>query len=74
MSDVRFDPTNPPSAGGRVRINAGQFKGYEGSVLSVDSNRREVRFKIEVFNRPVELSLDFNAAAQLLDIVTDGTG
>jgi transcription antitermination factor NusG len=63
-----FNPDFPPAVNGRVRINTGQFAGYEGTVDRVDQNARMVYFTIVTFG-PVELSLDFDAAANALDVL-----
>ena len=69
MRSTRFDPTAPPQVGAQVRINTGQFEGYTGEVTRHDARGRAVCFTITVFDRPVELSLDYNTAAEILDMV-----
>ena len=63
----RFQPNLPLRVGARVRIVVGMFEGYEGEIIEVDLERRQVRFKIAVFNRSVELVDDLEAS--LLELV-----
>ena len=65
---IRFNPGFPPAVNGRVRISAGQFEGYEGTVDRVDLNARMVYFTIVTFE-PVELTLDFDTASKVLDVL-----
>jgi transcription antitermination factor NusG len=65
----RFDPGARPRVGGQVRINTGQFEGYSGPVIRVDEHNRVIYFSITVFQRSVELSLDFDTAATILDVL-----
>jgi transcription antitermination factor NusG len=71
MQDNRFDASRPLPVGARVRINQGQLAGYDGRIVSIDGGRREVWFAVTVFDRPVELRLDFATAAQTLDVVPE---
>jgi transcription antitermination factor NusG len=70
MQSTRFDPQALPPIAGKVQINTGQFKGYAGLITRVDEQNRIVYFAITVFDRPVELSLDFESAASILDVLT----
>jgi hypothetical protein len=65
----RFDPGKPSHIDSQVRINTGEFEGYIGRVTRLDDRSRTVYFTITVFQRPVELRLDYDTAAQILDIV-----
>jgi len=71
MHSGRFDPKAPPGVGRKVRINTGQFEGYTGAVTQVDATARVVYFTISVFDRPVELRLDFDTAAEMLNLPGD---
>ncbi len=73
MHSGRFDPKAPPGVGRQARINTGQFEGYVGTVTRVDEGARAVYFTISVFDRPVELCLDFYTAAEILDLLTDSS-
>lgn len=64
----RFNPDSPPHVGDQVRVAAGQFDGHFGQVTRIDCNGRAVYFTIAVFERPVELSLDFDTAVEMLEI------
>lgn len=68
MPSARFHPERPPLVGVPVRINAGQFCGHEGRVSRIDEQERVVHFTIMLFDRPVELRLDFDTAADILDV------
>jgi transcription antitermination factor NusG len=68
QSAMRFDPEALPRVGGQVRINTGQFEGYTGTITRLDANIREVYFTISVFDRSVELVLDFDTAVEILDV------
>lgn len=68
MRPARFDPESPAPVGSRMRINSGQFEGYTGEVSRLDGKGRAVYFTIVVFDRPVELSLDYDTAAEILDV------
>lgn len=64
----------PPKVGTWVRINTGVFEGYTGQVTRLAARGRAVHFPITVFDRPVELNLDYDTAAQILDTVAASSG
>jgi transcription antitermination factor NusG len=74
MQSCRFDPEAPPRVGGQVQINTGQFEDYASPILRVDEENRFIYFRITVFERPVEFSLDFGTAATFLDVLTENRG
>jgi hypothetical protein len=53
--------------GDRALVTEGEFRGYEVQVTRLDEARRTVYFTMMVWNRPVELQLDFAVAAWLLE-------
>ncbi|EMI53024.1 hypothetical protein [Rhodopirellula sallentina] len=57
----------PLLAGDAVSINDGQFAGYTGSITRVDAIAKVIFIEVDVFDRPVELQLDYATAKTLLD-------
>jgi len=68
MRLARFNPESPVPVGSPVYINSGEFEGYGGEVTRLDIAVRAVHFVISVFERPVELWLDFDTAAKILNV------
>ena len=54
-----------------MRIKKGIFEGYTRTVTSLDEKERTICFLMLLFERSVELCLDFDTAADILD-VADG--
>ncbi|MFZ5590644.1 MAG: transcription termination/antitermination protein NusG [Bacillota bacterium] len=53
------------AAGERVRVAAGPFEGYEGTVEEVFPDKGKVRVMISIFGRDTPVELDFTQVAKL---------
>lgn len=71
MSKADFNPEVPPQVGAQVCIKSGEFEGYTGEITSLDFQVRVVYFRVMVFERPVNLSLAYDTAAEILAVISD---
>jgi transcriptional antiterminator NusG len=51
------------SVGGKVRIKAGPFQDFTGTVVEIDKHRKLVKVKIDIFGRPEPDELKFAEVA-----------
>ena len=47
------------SVGGKVRIEAGPFRDFTGTVVEIDKHRKLVKVKIDIFGRPEPAEFNF---------------
>lgn len=47
------------SVGSRVRITAGPFQRFTGTITEIDQQSGRVKVKVDIFGRPQPVELDF---------------
>jgi transcription antitermination factor NusG len=47
------------SVGSKVRITAGPFQRFTGTITAIDQQSRRVKVKVDIFGRPQPVELDF---------------